>query len=221
VRHAKMDVKNKSGIDEEDLIRSFTEFEGDYLPIEKDRLILFVIDYLHSKNIEVTFDKLTVAAFKLFPKKFSLIGFPEYPDAKTVNDCVFLHCVKTKGWASGNAQSGYKITEKGRYFLDETKKMLEGKIKVVRKYGTVPRRKEFTFVNHLKKTQVYKKYLQNRKEEISYSEILEALKMPSHSSREALERNLEKYFSYANKINDESVINFLDFVQRKIREVDV
>jgi hypothetical protein len=83
-----METKRNTKKDE-DLIRNFTEFKGDYLPIEKDRLILFAIDYLSSKNIEVTFDKLTVASFKLFPKKFSLIGFPEYPDAKTVNDCVF------------------------------------------------------------------------------------------------------------------------------------
>ncbi|MEM3489306.1 MAG: hypothetical protein QXU11_11930 [Thermoproteota archaeon] len=215
-----MEIKINSGKKEEDLIRNFTEFEADYLPIEKDRLILFVIDYLYSKNIEVTFDKLTVAAFKLFPKKFSLIGFPEYPDAKTVNDCVFLHCVKTKGWASGNAQTGYRITEKGKYFLEETKKMLEGKIKITRKYGTVPRRKEVTFINLLKKTQAYRKYLQNKKEEISYSEILEALKMPSHSSKEALEKNFEKYFTYASKINDESVIKFLEFVQRKLRGIE-
>jgi hypothetical protein len=67
---------------DEDLIREFTESKDDYLSLDKDRLILIVIDYLNSKNIETTFDKLTVAAFKLFPKKFSLIGFPEYPDAK-------------------------------------------------------------------------------------------------------------------------------------------
>ena len=135
---------------DEDIIREFTEFEKDYLPIDKDRLVLFVVNYLESRDIEVTFDKVVVASFKLFPKKFSLIGFPEYPDAKTVNDCVFLHCVKTKGWLSGNAQTGYKITNKGKYFLDEAKKMLEGKIKVSRHYGTIPRRKELTFINLLK-----------------------------------------------------------------------
>jgi hypothetical protein len=102
---------------DEDLIREFTESKDDYLSMDKDRLILISIDHLNSKNIESTFDKLTVATFKLFPKKFSLIGFPEYPDAKTVNDCV-----KTKKRVFGNAQTGYKVTEKGKYFLEETKK---------------------------------------------------------------------------------------------------
>jgi hypothetical protein len=208
-----MEIKNSEKSDE-DLIREFTEVQADYFPIDKDRLILFTLDYLNSKNIETTFDKLTVAAFKLFPKKFSLIGFPEYPDAKTVNDCVFLHCVKTKGWVSGNAQTGYKITEKGKYFLDEVKKMLEGKIKVTRKYGTIPRRKEFTFINLLKKTTAYKKYSQNKKEDISDSEILEALKVPLSASKEIKQKHLKKYLEYAKRINDPAAIEFLEFIQK-------
>jgi len=213
-----MKIKS-NGKSDEDLIREFTEFEKDYVSIDKDRLILFTLDYLSSKNIEATFDKLTVAAFKLFPKKFSLIGFPEYPDAKTVNDCVFLHCVKTKGWVVGNAQTGYKITEKGKYFLEETKKMLEGKIKVSRKYGVVPRRKEFTFINQLKKTSAYKKYFQNQKEDISKSEILDALKVPSISSKakEVAEENLKRYLEYAKRINDSYSIEFLEFLQKKLK----
>jgi len=211
-----MGIKNSEKSDE-DLIREFIEVQHDYLPIDKDRLILFTLDYLNSKNIETTFDKLTVAAFKLFPKKFSLIGFPEYPDAKTVNDCVFLHCVKTKGWVSGNAQTGYKITEKGKYFLDEAKKMLEGKIKVTRKYGIVPRRKELTFINLLKKTTAYKKYSQNKKEDISDFEILEALKLPLSASKEIKQKHLKKYLEYAKRINDPAAIEFLEFIQKNKR----
>lgn len=209
----KMDKKN-----DEDYIRNIEEFKGEYLSVDKDRLVLFAVDFLESKNIEPTFDKVVAIAFKLFPKKFSLIGFPEYPDAKTVNDCVYLHCVKTKGWISGNAQTSYRITEKGKYFLDEAKKMLEGKIKVTRKYGTVPRRKEFTFINLLKKTTAYKKYSQNKKEEITNSEILEALKVPVYGPRETVEKHLKKYLEYADRINDSPAIKFLEFIQRKLRK---
>jgi hypothetical protein len=202
---------------DEDIIREFNEYKGDYLPIDKDRLVLFVVDYLESKGIEVTFDKVVAASFKLFPKKFSLVGFPEYPDAKTVNDCIFLHCVKTKGWVSGNAQTGYKITDKGKYFLDEAKKMLEGKIKVTRKYGTIPRRKEFTFINLLKKTEAYKKFSKNKKEEITISEIFECLKAPQ-DSKEIAKKHLEKFLEYAERINDSSVIEFLKFIKKRLRD---
>jgi hypothetical protein len=206
-----------SGKSDEDLIREFVEFENDYLSIDKDRLILLTLDYLNSKNIEATFDKLTVAAFKLFPKKFSLIGFPEYPDAKTVNDCVFLHCVKGKKWVSGNAQTGYKITEKGKYFLEEAKKILKGEIKLTKSYGTVPRRKEVTFIKMLKKTAAYKKYIQNKKENISLSEILDALRA---QDKDTAKSYLEKYLEYANKINDSEAIIFLEFIKKKLEVVE-
>ena len=68
---------SKSEKTDEDFIRSINEDRRDYLSLDRDRLILVVIDFLQSKNIESTFDKIVVTAFKLFPKKFFLIGFPE------------------------------------------------------------------------------------------------------------------------------------------------
>jgi hypothetical protein len=131
----------------------------------------------------------------------------------------FLHCVKTKGWVSGNAKTGYRITEKGKYFLDETKKILEGKIKVTRKYGTTPRRKEVTFINLLKKTKAYEKYFQRKYEEISYSEIMEALRIQTLDSSERIEKYLQKYLDYADRVNDSSVVEFLQFIQKKLGEM--
>lgn len=201
---------------DEDIIRGLTEFVGDYLSLDKDRLILFVVDLLRSKSIEPTFDKIVAAAFKVFPKKFSLVGFPEYPDGKVVNDCVYLHCVKSKGWLSGNAQTGYAFTEKGKYFLDETKKMLEGKIKVTRSYSIIPRRKEVTFIAILKKTDAYKKYIQGKKE-LTKTQIFEVLNVPS-DSEELLQNHLEKYLEYAHRINDLSVIEFLEFIKKRLKK---
>lgn len=201
---------------DEDFIRSINEFEGDYLPLDRDRLILLVTDFLQSKNIESTFDKIVVTAFKLFPKKFSLIGFPEYPDALTVDHCARLHSTRTKGWLYGGVQSGFKITEKGKYFLDEAKKMLEGKIKITKTYAAIPRRKEVTFIDLLKKTVAYKKYIQSKKEEITMSDVLESLKIPQ-GSKQIAEDYIKKYLDYANRINDHLAIEFLEFIKKKLR----
>jgi len=151
---------------DEEVLRNLKNKILGEINIDNDRLILYTVDLLEQKKIEATFDKIVVTAFKLFPQRFSLIGFAEYPDGKRIHDCLF-HCIyKPKNWLLGNAQSGYKITERGKYFLDETNKMLEGKIKVTRKYGIIARRKELTFINLLKKTSAYNKYLENRKEDI-------------------------------------------------------
>lgn len=200
---------------DENIIRRITAFEGDYLSLDKDRLVLFAVGFLESKKIEPTFDKIVVAVFRLFPTKFSLIGFPEYPDGRTIYYCAYNHCTLTKKWLSGNVQSGFKITERGGYFLNETKKMLEGKIKLVKTYKTVPKRKEVTFIAVLKKTDAYQKYAQDRKEEITESEIREALKAPPNS-KELMQTHLQKYLEYANRIGDFPVIRFLEFVKMSL-----
>ena len=201
---------------DEDKIREIVEFDKDYLSIDKDRLSLFVVDFLQLRGIEPTFDKIAATSFKLFPKKFSLLGFPEYPDALTVHYCVYMHNTKIKGWLSGNVQTGFNLTEKGKYFLEETKKMLEGLIKTTKKYGIAPRRKEVTFINILKKTNAYKKYSQNKKEEITNSEILDALKVTSLSSKEMVEKHFKRYLEYVVRINDSFVLEFMKFIRKEL-----
>jgi len=206
-------IKRKES--DEGVIRQITEYEGDYLPLDKDRLVLYAVGLLEERSIEPTFDKIVVATFKLFSRKFSLIGFPEYPDGRTIYYCVYNHCTLTKKWLSGNVQSGFRITDRGRYFLDETKKMLEGKIKVARKYSIIAKRKELTFVNFLKKTEAYKKFMSGRKERIAQSEILEALRA-QRSSKGLVQKHLEKYLEYARRINDLDAEKFLLFLKRRV-----
>lgn len=200
---------------DEDMIREFVEYNGDYETLDKDRLVLFAVNYLESNRIEPTFDKIVAAAFRLFPRKFSLIGFPEYPDGRTIYYCVYNHCTLNKKWLFGNVQSAFKITERGKYFLDESRKMLEGKIVSTRTYKTTPRRKETTFISMLKKTNAFEKYVQNQKELIDKSELLEALRVPSNSSS-LIEVHLTKYYEYAQRINEPSVIKFLEFARKKM-----
>ncbi len=196
-------------------LNKLKEIEG--INIDNDRLILYVINLLEEKNIEPTFDKIVVTAFKLFPIRFSLIGFEEYPDGKRIHDCLF-HCTyKPKKWVSGNAQSGYKITEKGKYFLKETNKILKGEINVGKKYSITPKRKELTFINLLKKTTAFKKYHENRKEEITKNELTEALRVHKDSP-ELIEKHLKKYYKYSKTINDLEASKFLKFVKKNLKE---
>lgn len=200
---------------DEDIIREITEFDGDYVPLDKDRLVLFAVNYLEERAIEPTFDKIVVATFRLFPKKFALIGFPEYPDGRTIYYCVYNHCTLGKKWLVGNVQSAFKVTDRGKYFLDETTKMLEGKIQLARHYQVSPRRKETTFLSLLKKTIAYKKYVKGKKREIHKSEILQALRIPPNL-KSLVPTRLAKYREYALRINETSVLEFLKFAQDEL-----
>lgn len=91
---------------------------------------------------------------------------------------------------------------------------MEGKIKITKASGIVPRRKEVTFIEALKKTEAYKKYMHGQKEEITQYEIFESIKVSQESS-ELIESQLKKFLEYANRINDLSVVEFLEFIRGK------
>jgi len=196
---------------DEDAIRGIEEVEEDYSALNKDRLVLFAVEFLHSKKIEPTFDKVVAATFKLFPKKFALIGFPEYPDGRTIYYCVYNHCTLTNKWLIGSVQSGFKVTDKGGYYLEETKKMLEGKILVRKKSSAVPKRKEVTFLKELETTTAYKKYA--RKGELDEADYYTALKAPI-GNKELATAHLEKFLEYAVRVNNVKMISFLKEIKK-------
>lgn len=204
-------------MNDEEKIRKLKAKNIGEINIDNDRLILFTVNMLEEIKIEPTFDKIVVTAFKLFPERFSLTGFPEYPDGKRIHDCLF-HCTyKPKNWLFGNAQSGYRISERGKYFLEETNKMLDGEIKINKKYSAVVRRKELTFINLLKNTSAYKKYSEKNAKNISRDEIKEVLRVDTLSKEELVKNNLNRYIDYAKKIGDKTVENFLNFIKDYLR----
>ena len=186
-----------------------------YQNLDLDRLMLYTVYKLNESNIETTYDNVVIAAFKLFPKRFSLIGFPDYPDGKRVNDAL-LHCIyKTKKWLAGNAKSGYAITKKGEYFLEETKKILKGEIKLTEKKEDKAKRKEVYFISLLKDTSAYRKFITDRETEIQENEIWDSLRCDKSTSAEVLRQHFDSYLNYADKIEDSEVINFLNYLKEK------
>ena len=186
-----------------------------YESLGTDRLILYAVSELSKNKVEATFDNVVVAAFKLFPKRFSLIGFPDHPDGKRVHDSLF-HCTyKTKKWLSGNAKSGYALTRKGEYFLDGTKKVLRGEVKLTTKRELKPKRKEVTFINLLKESSTYKKFTSKKETDISEDEIWSILRCDKSGPEECLIKNLNLYLNYAEKLENEEVIKFLKYIKVK------
>jgi hypothetical protein len=188
-----------------------------YIHIDNDRLVLYSVNLIEQEKIETTFDNVVVATFKLFPTRFSLIGFPEYPDAKRIHDCLF-HCTyKTKNWLFGNAKSGYFITDKGKSMLTDTKKKLSGEIIDTKYVGSEANRKEKFFLDLIKSDLSYKKYTEGNIDEISEQDIRRLLRVSSNTTYEILEENFNKYNEYAKKLNDNNVKIFLGIIEKKMK----
>ncbi|MGC8651574.1 MAG: hypothetical protein ACP5RX_03105, partial [Minisyncoccia bacterium] len=126
----------------------------------------------------------------------------------------WLHDTKTKKLLEGSVQSGFALSEKGRYSIEEVRKILTGEIKLTKNYRKITKTKEVTFIEGLKRTVAYIKFKENRREDISESEILEALRTQTNPQK--LNLHLNQYLEYAKRIGDSDALKFLLFIKDRI-----
>jgi hypothetical protein len=95
-------------------VESFVPFpEASYQSIDLAGLAAFTIKRLQELQVPITFENLVVAMFKMFSTKYSLEGFPEYPDAARVGRTLLQLGPKYRNWARGSVQTGFVLTEAG------------------------------------------------------------------------------------------------------------
>lgn len=94
---------------------AFERYQG----ISLDKLAAAGIYKLNQAGIECTCENVVVAIYKLFPEKFSMLSFPEYPDSSRVARTLGLGC-RQSGYVTGNPKSGFSLTEVGRLDAEDT-----------------------------------------------------------------------------------------------------
>jgi hypothetical protein len=101
----------------------FPKFNPDaYTIIASSDLVVYAIYYLQHHGIDITHEDIISACFKLFPKKFSLKKYPQWPDSAMINrrwsDC------RSKGYIAAKTDSGFKLTAKGSRHAEKVAKAL-------------------------------------------------------------------------------------------------
>ena len=85
-----------------------------YRGVGLNDLLAFAVSCLEEWKHATTFENVAVAAHCMFPGKFSLVGYPQFPDAARVQ-LVILHLgPKYVGWLEGKKRTGYYLNTRGR-----------------------------------------------------------------------------------------------------------
>lgn len=100
--------------------------EQSYADVALAALAAFAILRLRDLHIPNTFENLVVALFRLFPAKFSLVGFKQYPDAASVGRTLLQLGPKYRNWARGSVQKGFVLTDAGNAKALDVAKILSG-----------------------------------------------------------------------------------------------
>ncbi len=108
-----------------DIVDSFEPFPPySYEGLDLAGMAVYAIHKLQILAIPVTFENLVVSLFRLFPTKFCLEGYNQYPDAARVGRTLLQLGPKYRNWARGSVQKGFTLTQSGTAKVEKMSSLL-------------------------------------------------------------------------------------------------
>ena len=182
---------------------------------------------LHNAEIDANFENITVILYKLFPEKYSLVGFPEFPDTLRVNRAMTSHCI-TAGYIDGTLKrNSYFLTPKGRIVAEDLLDQIESGTMSQRKRSDLKQSKYIRLVKGVSDTTGFEKFSAKHLKEIKKFDVCESLHCTIDADEEHIKRNLEMLVLHANntkKISNftvisEAVLEYLQYIESNWEEL--
>jgi len=189
-----------------------------YQNIDLNSLVVFVIDILNKNGVPLSFENICAATYLMFPKKFSLLGFDEYPDATRINRALLQLRPKYQNLATGDVKSGFSLTEKGKMRVNKAEFYLS-KTNEKKVYKDTRPKSEEKIINELKESIAYKKFEANKLDEIQIEDIYGFLQATPYTSKENIRKHLNMMIDIANERGDKKIVEFIKSVKNKFSKL--
>jgi len=196
-----------------------------YTRLTLNDLVVYSINYLHKQGPEITSEDIISACFVLFPKRFSLQKYPQWPDSGMVSrrwsDC------KSKGYLRGNATKGFQITAKGIKRATKVEQSLGKPLKPVS--TPKPKAQKNTpvaetihpelkvharkYIRSIEMSDAYKRYKKNLP--LNEFDFRSLLLCTMETPPATLARNLNQFKEYVNIHKRKDLLSFLEFCENK------
>ena len=190
--------------------------------IGRDRAIIYSVSILEKIGVPATFQRICVVSQKIFPESFSLTEFPEYLDSRTVRNCLW-HCTH-KEWLIGSDKTKYNLTSKGKEEISvvfgkirnsQNIENLPLKLRMSKKsLTTKPQDDEINYLNEIKKTRAYSKFITNNFKEISSFEIKKSLGGDRYSPLSYFQNKIKSLKEMAKKNKEKKIEEYLNWIDK-------
>ncbi len=203
-----------------DVVEAFGEPR--YESIDLTGLVAFTLQWLQDRSIPTTFENIVVAAFRMFPARFSLEGFPSYPDAARLGRTLLQLGPKYRNWARGSVQKGFVLTQSGHAKVARVANDLsgepEGSNKHLRKTNaskrTMDLAKEITLIEQ---SALFRAWRSGRMNDQMSMELFDALGAYAYTPARALRDRVTTLENAAAQVGRPELVKFL----RALRKVFV
>lgn len=185
-----------------------------------DPLVAIAILKLYESGMSTSMESIAVTAFKLFPDKFSMTQFPQYPDYMRVFTSVRMHL---KSFVEGNMKKNiFILNGKGKIFAEKSLQRIESGDNSQNKKSDFRRKKNTRLVLSVTKTDGFKKFKENNLLKINKFDVCETLHCTTEASNEHLRSNLATLEHMASEIKPnlsyketaEEVLKYLEYVDK-------
>jgi len=191
--------------------------ESAYAAIDLNRLASFTVHWLQQQRIPTTFENIVVACFRMFPAKFALEGYSEYPDAARINRALLQLRPKYRNWARGSVQKGFVLTESGLAEVNRVRDFLSsGKsVEIVgKRRRLLPRTMDLTRdLGPIVDSALFAKWKENRLNEGTVLELLDMLQAFAYTPQEALKQRMDGLENAALQVGRDDIVTFLKDVR--------
>ena len=196
-----------------------------YIKITLNDLVVYSAYYLDKQRSEMTAEDLISACFVLFPKRFSMRKYPQYPDSGIVSrrwsDC------KSKGYLRGSAAKGFQLAAKGKKRAEKVEKLLGKPLKPVRATKPKATKKSAStqtihpelkahagkYIRSIRASDAYKRY--RNQQALNEFDFRSMLLCTMESPSATLARNMEQFKEYVNIYKRKDLLVFLEFCEVK------
>lgn len=206
-------------------VRQFTPLElYQYESIDLNRLAAYGVWILQGNTLPVTFEYLVVVLFRMFPNKFALVGFPEYPDGARIRRALLQLRPKYRNWAYEDTRRGQKgqfiLTETGKKVVEETRELFQ---KQHPQYGKrkTPRpstRSVEVELNEIERSPLYASYKSGNTTSIESYEIWDFLHAFPYTPAKVVKQYLNHLKERAKQAQRDDLLVFLKWVEKALNE---
>jgi hypothetical protein len=182
-----------------------------YANIAMNDLVMYSSYIVSQYKKEIIYEDIVFTSFSLFPNKFSLQGYDNFPDSAVILKRIVD--IRHKNMISGSNAKGYRVTIKGKKIAEKIENILSGSISVPKPKAT-GRKDERTrarrFLKHIKQSQIFKKYKMSHDfENVSEYEFRSLLISTMESKPSVLRRNLDDLNEQMMILENNDMIQFL------------
>jgi len=181
-----------------------------YLNIGIDDLSIYAISQIVAKKEECTQERIIKECFTLFPERFGMARYPQWPDFDRVHLSI-VRCQR-KGWITGSSKTGFKITSFGESASKKivTKLNKSSAASSTRKPVESSRGKWESIIKYLKSSDIFKRYEKDPVSiQISDKDVRKLMVCTLESPIRVVRQNLVNSLGIAKEFKDKILFSFL------------